>query len=458
MRMFFRQILHEDLGCASYVIAARGEAAVVDPKWEIGEYLQAADEAGARIRHVLETHFHADHVSGRQRLAVATGAVSHLPVDPERPGATGLRDGEVLRVGGLEVRVIAAPGHRPEHLAYLVSDREGVDVPSLLLSGDSVLVGELARPDLAVEAVEGARALWGTVRRLVALGDRVQLWPGHVGGSLCGGGTLSEKTFSTIGNELRTNPLLSLQDADAFIEELTRGVPARPPRVERVVALNRRGAREPGPVRELDAGGLAHFVSCGVCVLDVRSPEVFDEGHLAGAVNLPAGGQGVGTRAGWATGLEEAIVIVSATLETGMRVASLLYAAGVWNLEGVSVADPAGWAASGLDVRGAAALAPEELAPRLSTRELQLIDVRDLYEWRAGHVVGSLHLPLSELGDGRDAMVPPQRSVAVACASGRRAALAASVLRRRGHPDVSRVTGGIGDLAGHGASLVTGGR
>jgi hydroxyacylglutathione hydrolase len=458
MSMFFRQILHEDLGCASYVIASRGEAAVVDPKWEIGEYLQAAEDAGAKIRHVLETHLHADHVSGRPRLAAATGAASHLPVDPERPGARGLRDAEVLRVGGLDVRVIAAPGHRPEHLAYLVSDRENGGVPSMLLSGDSVLVGALARPDLAVDAVEGARALWGTVRRLVALGDRVQLWPGHVGASLCGGATLSEQTDSTIGHELRTNPMLSLQDADAFVEELTRAVPARPPRVERVVALNRRGAREPGPVRELDPAGLAQFVSFDVCVLDVRPPELFDQGHLAGAVNLPADGQGVGTRAGWATEPEEPIVIVSTTLETGKRVANLLYSAGVWNLAGVSVADPAGWAAASLDVRGAGALAPEELAPRLSAHELQLIDVRDLYEWRAGHVVGSLHLPLSELGDGRDAVLSPQRPVAVACASGRRAALAASVLRRRGHPDVSRVTGGIGDLASHGASLATGGR
>jgi len=127
--MFFRQILHEDLGCASYIIAARGEAVVVDPKWEIGEYLHAAEEADAKICHVLETHFHADHVSGRRRLSDATGAVSHVPVDPQRPDAGGLRDGDVLVVGCLHVCVIAAPGHRPEHLAYLVCDRGSDRVP-----------------------------------------------------------------------------------------------------------------------------------------------------------------------------------------------------------------------------------------------------------------------------------------------------------------------------------------
>src|SRR5271165_2508011 len=185
--MFFRQILHEDLGCASYVIAAAGEAVVVDPKWEIDDYLAAAAEADSTIRYVLETHFHADHVSGRQPLALATGAVALVPSDPARPAAGGLDAGDVLAVGSVELRALAAPGHRPEHLAYLVTDaRDGGS--RRLLTGDSVLIGDLARPDLAVDSAEGAQALWGTVRRLVALGEDVELWPGHVGGSLCGSG------------------------------------------------------------------------------------------------------------------------------------------------------------------------------------------------------------------------------------------------------------------------------
>jgi hydroxyacylglutathione hydrolase len=456
--MFFRQILHDDLGCASYIVADAGEAAVIDPKWEIADYLHSAEEAGAEIRHVLETHYHADHVSGRQRLVAATGAAAYLPEDAERPEVTGLRDGEVLRIGRLELRAIATPGHRPEHLAYLVTDRDPAGGRTLLLSGDSLLVGELARPDLAVDAVDGARALWGTLQRLVALGDRVELWPGHVGGSLCGSGALCDQTCSTIGDERRTNSLLSLQDEDAFVEQLTSGVPARPPRVARAVALNRRGAQWPGPVRELDVAGLAHFLPQGICVLDVRAPETFDAGHLVGAVNLPAGGRGVGTRGGWATELEEPIVIVAGTLEGATRVTSLLYAAGVWNLVGISVADPAGWAAWGLDVRTARVLAPDQVVPRLSRGDLGLIDVRDSHQWRSGHVAGSLHLPLFKLRDGRGIVVGDQRPLAVACQTGPRAALAASVLRRRGHARVSRVSGGVPDLAAHGLGLVTGDR
>jgi len=453
--MFLRQILHDDLGCASYLIASDGEAAVVDPKWEIGAYLQAAAEVDAEIRHVLETHFHADHVSGRRRLVGATGAVPHVPADPQRRRAGGLRDGDTVSVGAVTLMVLATPGHRPEHLAYLATEPDRPGARAALLSGDSLLIGELARPDLAVEAEDGARALWATVRRLTALDDSVEVWPGHVGGSLCGSGALCERTSSTIGEERSTNPWLSVRDVDAFVQELTRGVPARPPRVERVVALNLRGAGAVGPVRELDPNGFATFVAAGACVLDVRSPDVFDLGHVAGAVNLPAGGQGLGTRAGWALAPGESAVIVSQTLEDGRDTVSLLYAAGVDSV-GVSVADPDGWAVGGLPVERAHAFAPRELVPLLEADDVQLVDVRDRVEWKQGHVAGSLHLPLHELRDRSAVVLSDRRPLAIACAGGRRAALAASVLRRRGRRDVSRVTGGVADLADRGVALVAG--
>ena len=296
--MFFRQILHEDLGCASYVIASRGEAVVVDPKWEIGGSLRVAGEADAEIRHVLETHFRADHVSGRRKLMRATGATPHLPINPQRPSAGGLRDGDTLSLGYVTITVLTTPGHRPEHLSFLLTEP---DTRSLLLSGDSMLVGALARPDLAVDAVEGARELWASVRRLTALGEDVEVWPAHVGASLCGSGTLTERTSSTIGDELRTNHQLSIEDQGEFVAELTRSTPARPPRVPQVVTLNLDGAEDPGPVRHLDRDGLAELITAGACVLDVRAPDLFDQVHIAGALNLPADGRSLGCRAGWAT-------------------------------------------------------------------------------------------------------------------------------------------------------------
>ena len=455
--MYFRQILHEDLGCASYFLADHGEAAVVDPKWDIDEYLRIAREAGATIRHVLETHHHAVHVSGRGRLAEATGAAVHVPADPSEADSTGLREGDVVRVGDVSIHTLAAPGHRPEHLAFLVSDRTRLpEQPCLLLSGDSLLVGDVARPDLAVPPEEGANALFETLGRFEALGDHVELWPAHVGGSLCGSGSLSPKPSSTIGYERLANPLLSAPSRDAFVAKLTRVAPPRPPTVEQVVALNRDASRAPAAPRELDIAGLQELIADGGCVLDVRAPDRFDDRHLEGALSLPLGGRGLGTRAGWAVGPDDSIAIVAETIEAAKRVAVLLHAAGLWNVGGVAVADPDAWLEAGLALRTATALAPDRLPARLEAGELRLVDVRDPSEWEAGHVDPSLHLPLSELGDGRQVSIPEGQPLAVACAAGNRAALAASVLRRRGYPEVSRVVGGVHDLARHGAAWVNG--
>ena len=444
--MDLRQILHEDLGCASYFLAADGVAAVIDPKWEIDEYLRAAEEAGAQITHVIETHTHADHVSGRLRLAEATGAAIHLPAG----GPGGLRPGDVLELGATRVEVIGTPGHRPEHVSLLVSG----DERTVLLSGDSLLVGDVARPDLAVPGAEGAQAMWTTLRRLEQLSDAVEVWPAHVGGSLCASGGVGAEPRSTIGRERERNRGLLATDYRHFADELLATLPARPPCVGRVVALNRRGARPPGPLPVLDAADLAAAVGGGACVLDVRSPEEFDAAHLAGALNLPAVGTGIGTRAGWVASGERAIVIVAETEEIAGYVSSRLYAAGVWSLAGIALASIGSWAAAGLELHRSSAILPSQLAAGLRDGRLRLVDVRDRAEWDAGHVGGSLHLPLDRLLDGRQAALPAGPPVAVACARGPRGALAASVLRRAGERRVTRLIGGIGDLAALGVPLV----
>jgi glyoxylase-like metal-dependent hydrolase (beta-lactamase superfamily II)/rhodanese-related sulfurtransferase len=449
--MQFRQILHPDLGCASYLIADQGHAAVIDPKWEIEDYLAAARQAGAQIRHVLETHTHADHVSGRRRLAAATGATVHVPVDPGDPEAAGIRAGGSVRVGAVELLALAAPGHRPEHLAYLVI-RDGE--PLLLLSGDSLLVGDVARPDLAVALDAGAAALWATLRRFGRLGDEVELWPAHVGGSLCASRSASDQTSSTIGDERRGNPMFGYADARQFVTEIGRCIPARPPRTKHVVELNRRGAEEPGPLRELDAGCLACIGLEQLCVIDIRDPDSFDAGHLSGSVNLPVRGQGIGVRAGWAAAPEELVVLVAPSRRGGLEVAELLRAAGIWNLAGLSVTDPASWEEAGLPVSTGTALAPELVASAVRSGQLSLIDVRDPSEWSTGHIAGSSSLPLSELGSGRGLSLPDDRPIAVACATGARAALAASLLRRRGYGSAARVRGGVAQLADLGLPLV----
>ena len=408
--MFFRQILQTDLGCASYLIADQGEAAVVDPKWDIEPYLSTAEELDVRIGHVLETHNHADHVSGRRRLVAATGAVAYTPADPADPTSTGLREGDVISLGGVEIRVMAAPGHRPEHLAFRVIDPSGAE-PERLLSGDSLLVGGVARPDLAVGAEEGASALFDTLHRLEALGDQVEVWPAHVGGSLCGSAPTTDATSSTIGDELRRNPLLEISGRAEFVRELTDSSPVRPPRVAQIVALNTTGPPDPPPLPELSAEELSQ---CGACVLDIREPDLYDAGHLTGSLNLPASGASAGNRAAWATDLGEPIVVAGETVTDARAFSERLLSAGLWNLVGVTAVDLTGWQAAGLPVGAATAITPAEVA------------------------LG--------LGDGSQVVLPGDRPLVVGCEAGIRAALAASVLRRRGHSQVIRMTGGMPEL------------
>ncbi|MDQ3865207.1 MAG: MBL fold metallo-hydrolase, partial [Actinomycetota bacterium] len=238
--MFFRQVLHDDLGCASYVVAAVGEAAVIDPKWEVEDYLALADEHGFRIAHVLETHNHADHVSGHGRLVAATGATIHVSKDAAVAYEhEALADGDVVAVGGVRLTALATPGHRPEHLAFLVSDGERAESPWLVVTGDSLFVGDLARPDLAVDPGEGAHGLFASLRRLLALDDFAEVWPGHIGGSLCGSAAMSEKPASTIGFERRYNRFARLAEEDDFVRALTGKLAPQPPNFRRIVELNR---------------------------------------------------------------------------------------------------------------------------------------------------------------------------------------------------------------------------
>src|SRR5450755_991622 len=231
--MIFRQITHDDLGCASYLIGDEdaGVAAVIDPKLEIDEYLRLARYFGVRIEHILETHTHADHVSGHGPLAAATDATIHIHQDagvdyPHEP----FIDGWELRVGSITVRALHTPGHRPEHTAFALTDTARGPEPWAVLSGDTLFVGDIARPDLAVEKQEGAQGIFHSLRdTLLELPDDCELWPGHLGGSLCGGPGMDMKVASTIGYERRHQELLAIEDQDEFVTRTTASLRPQPP-------------------------------------------------------------------------------------------------------------------------------------------------------------------------------------------------------------------------------------
>jgi hydroxyacylglutathione hydrolase len=456
--VLFRQVLYPDLGCASYLLGDAGEAIVVDPRWDIAPYLEIAEAEHLRIAHVVDTHDHADHVSGRVRLAQATGARSYRPGSHEDGRADVVAAGDEIIAGSVRLTAVATPGHRPEHLTFLVSDLSRGPEPWMLLSGDSLLIGDVARPDLAVEAREGAHALHASLRRLLDLDDHVEVWPAHIGGSLCGGAGLSGKSSSTIGFERRHNSRLGL-DEDNFVQGLTAKLPSRPPNVERIVEINRRSAaNSPRDPHLLSGEALLSLLGTGATVLDSRVPTAFDRGHVAGSINLLVSSAGVGTRAGWALDPEIPVVIVADGAADAGRMALALQAVGFWNLEGVSIADVEDWGRHSVPVARADSWDLEQLVDGLRQRSVDLVDVREPSEWVAGHIPGSHHVPLNRLRDVQSIVLPQRgRTTAVACAAGMRAAFAASLLRRAGRTDVVRVAGGgIGDLGALGLELAAG--
>ena len=456
--MFFREVLNEDLSCASYVVADSGEAAVVDPKWEIEEYLRIAEENGFKISHIIETHNHADHLSGKGRLAQATGAKIYISkeagVEYEHEA---LEDGDVIELGGARVIAVATPGHRPEHLSFIVEDTSRSEEPWLLLTGDSLFVGDLARPDLAVEAEEGARGLFHSLHKLLELEDFVEVRPGHIGGSLCGGANMSQKPDSTIGFERRFNDYLQFEDEGEFVQTLTSEQSPQPPNFQRIVELNRGPLlTEATPAETLLPERVKQLVEAGAVVIDGRDEREFDAAHVPGSINVTMNQSSVGTRAAWMMDPESEIITTAEGDEDARRMVCMLEAIGFRHIRGYLTGGITAWRAAKLKVETTTVLDIPALAERLEKEEIVLLDVRDANEWESGHVEGSIHFPYWRLRDEvPDEIRNAEKPLAVACASGVRSTLAASFLKRAGVKNVQHVAdGGVPDLKSEGVELV----
>ncbi len=458
--MIFRQLIHDDLGCASYLVGDgdAGVAAVVDPHFEIDEYLELARYLGVCVEHILETHTHADHVSGHGRLAEATGATIHVhrAAGAEYPHEP-FDDGWELALGRLRVRAIHTPGHRPEHTAFaLVDTGRGGDAPWAVLTGDSLFVGDVARPDLAVEREEGARALYRSLTTgLLRLPPETEVWPGHLGGSMCGGPGMDQKIASTIGFELGHNPLLSEPTEEAFVARALAGLGPQPPRFGDIVALNR-GPLVTGGARAapLSARQVERLSREGGLPVDVRADLQFAEAHVPGAVLVTHLRSGFGTRLAWVAGDQE-IVLIGRDDADGQRAAGLAGSVGVTRIAGYLAGGMTSWREEGRPVARMERVRAEDLPPRLAADPaLQVLDVRERSEWDAGHLAGAVHVPYHDVHGIPDG-IDPARPVAVICVSGQRSGVGASLLKRAGVGDVIHVVdGGVGTLAALGRPLV----
>jgi glyoxylase-like metal-dependent hydrolase (beta-lactamase superfamily II)/rhodanese-related sulfurtransferase len=434
--VIFRQFVDDDLGCASYLIGDENAhtAVVVDPAYRIEPYLAEAAKRGVRIVRTLETHTHADHVSGHGRLALEHGIpVSvHAAADAVFAQDALLDDAEIA-VGDVVLRVIHTPGHRPEHCAFAVVDRSRAPEPWLVLTGDSLFVGDAARPDLAVEPREGAEGLFKSLRRLGELADGVEVYPGHVAGSLCGAG-MSSKASSTIGFERKFNHALTIPDVERFVDGVAGSLPPRPPTIDRVVALNRGPfVAAPASVPWLDA------VPEGAVVLDVRSAESFAEGHVPGALNVPVGGSSFATKAGFVLPLERPIVLHGSEeeLEAAAR-----------GLRSVGFLELAGFLARAAATERMAPVPLHDVERLLAAGEIELVDVREADERDKGYIPGSRHIPYRLARQAAENGLAGGKPVVTICESGARAAIAASVLAAAGIDARPVLDGGIHDWRG----------
>src|SRR2546421_7527335 len=409
--VIFRQFLHDDLGCASYVVGDEdaGMAAVVDPRLQIDGYLGLARYLDLRIEHVLETHTHADHVSGHGRLAAATGATIHIhrlaaPAYDHEP----FDDGWTLELGRVHVRALHTPGHRPEHCAFLLIDTARGDEPWAVLTGDTLFVGDVARPDLAVDKEDGARDMFHSLHdRLLAMDPETEAWPGHPGGPPCGGPGMDMKVSPTIGYEVRHNDLLTEDDEQRFVERAIAALAPHPPNLKKIVELNRGPLVTSGvEVIPLTPRQLETKARDGALLVDVRTDLQFDDAHVPGSICNTMLRSGFGTKLAWMADDRE-IVFVGRDDADGELAARLAVAVGVRDLGGYLSGGLTSWRAERRPVERIDRVTVDELHDMTGDGDgVQILDVREQMEWDRARIPGSTHVPYHDIHDLPDGIDP----------------------------------------------------
>lgn len=461
--MYFEQFYLTCLAHASYMIGSEGEAAIVDPQRDVDIYLKTAEEQGLKIRHIFETHLHADFVSGHTELAARTGAKIYIGAQAhaEFPHVP-LTDGFEVKVGAVSIRALETPGHTPESICLVITDES--KLPSsqsarlhAVLTGDTLFIGDVGRPDLS--KTHTPRQLAGLLydslhQKLLTLPDEVLVYPAHGAGSLCGRAMRAERS-STIGQERLTNYALQIPSQEEFIEQLTVNLPARPEYFLEDAEINRSGAAaltELPPLRALTPSEVQALLQENANVLDVRPGEEFAAGHVPGAINIALSGQ-FASWAGGILGIHSRPVLVagsdSQVEEARMRLARV----GIEDLEGYLAGGIGAWQKSGLPLAKTAQISTQELNQKLMQGKMgsrDILDVRREGEWQAGHIAGVECRPLDSFPRGLPT-VDDSRAVAVHCKSGYRSMLACSLLERAGHQNVMNVFGGFD--AWHAAEL-----
>jgi len=457
--MLLRYFYDNKLAHASYLVGcqATGEALVVDPDRDVEIYLKAAKTEGLRITGVTETHIHADFVSGARELA-ERGAKLFLSDAGDENWKYRyeknyqhllLKDGDTFKIGNIKFDVIHTPGHTPEHISLLLTDGAGADRPMGIFSGDFVFVGDVGRPDLLEKAAGvsgtaevGARQMFKSLQRFKSLPDYLQVWPAHGAGSACGK-ALGAIPSSTAGYEKMFNWAMQMDDEKKFIEHLLDGQPEPPKYFAMMKKVNKEGpkllqsALKPEP---LPPERLSQLIKDGATIVDTRPGDAFSSGHIQGTINIPYNNAFIHW-AGWLIDFANPFYLISSTakIENLLRDLSAI---GLDNVGGYFDPETTKPFFANQTLQTYHAITPQQAAQEISSGKATLIDVRNLSEWEAGHILGAMHIMLGYLAE-RLSAIPKDKPIIVHCRSGGRSAIAASLLQAAGMSKVSNLAGGV---------------
>lgn len=446
----FQRFFDEGLAQASFLVGCdrTNQAVVIDPRRDVCVYAAAARQLGATIKAVIETHVHADFVSGARELAgqgarVYAGPGAGLEYDHHE-----VRDGDTLSLGDLTLTFLHTPGHTPEHICILA---ETPGQPRRLFTGDLLFVGGVGRPDLLGEAETQrlAHDLFDSLHRIMALDDRIEVHPGHGAGSLCGAG-IGKEPSSTIGRERRQNAMLQHQERDAFIAAVLADTPETPPYFARMKRVNTAGppllgddsARRLPSIKPPAAAALS---ADGALILDLRSAAAFAESHPDGALNLSHGPK-LGYWAGWVVAPEAPLLLLADDPAHARDAATQLHRVGLDRIDGTIAGGFEAWIGAGLPVAHIERMSAADLRDAVDhprpDAPLRIVDVRTAREWRGGHINGSINIPVGDI-PARARELPHDAVVATICEGGYRSSLAASLLAHEGVRRLTNVVGGM---------------
>ncbi len=445
--MYFEQFYLGCLAHASYLLASEGEGVVVDPQRDVDIYLKAAEEHGVKIRHIFETHLHADFVSGHKELAARTGATIYIGA---RAGAgfphVDVQDGFELRVGKMVIKALDTPGHTPESICLVIVDEEKSLQPWAALTGDTLFIGDVGRPDLSKmhTPAELAGMLYDSLHnKLLTLADDVLVYPAHGAGSLCGRNMRAERS-STIGTERLTNYALQIKSRGEFIQQLTTNLPTRPEYFLQDAEINRQGASalsDIGEVRTITPAELKTMLDDGAVALDVRPGDQFAQAHVPGSINIALSGQ-FASWAGTVLGLSTRPVLIAESPEQLSEAQLRLARVGIENVAGYLPGGVAAWKQSGFALAEVPQITVQDLRNLVQAHASQVLDVRREPEWNAAHIESAAWWPLDNFK-----ISPPEidhdQPVAVHCKGGYRSMIACSLLQRAGFKNVTNVIGGF---------------